>query len=163
MGLTPGRVAEGPTTEGVIATLRSENLHGLPVGLTLYGEPNPPLEDFLKQAGASVRTVLPYVYAPAAKADRVADLIGQMADGRVHVLLFTSSPQVDRLYEVADKKGLTDTLRGGLERVKVAAVGPVVAETLRTKGSRVDVCPEQGFVMKNLVQQLKRELEGRPA
>jgi uroporphyrinogen-III synthase len=43
----------------------------------------------------------------------------------------------------------------------VAAVGPVVAETLRRRGARVDVCPEQGFVMKKLVQELKRALETR--
>jgi hypothetical protein len=32
------------------------------------------------------------------------------------------------------------------------------AENLRQKGARVDICPDQGFVMKNLVQQIKRAL-----
>jgi uroporphyrinogen-III synthase len=40
----------------------------------------------------------------------------------------------------------------------VAAVGPVVAEDLRRHAIRVDICPEQGFVMKNLVQLIKRDL-----
>jgi uroporphyrinogen-III synthase len=40
----------------------------------------------------------------------------------------------------------------------VAAVGPVVAETLRSRGAPVHIVPEQGFVMKNLVQHIKREL-----
>jgi hypothetical protein len=35
----------------------------------------------------------------------------------------------------------------------------VVAQNLREKGARVDICPEQGFVMKNLVQQIKRAFE----
>jgi uroporphyrinogen-III synthase len=106
-----------------------------------------------------VRTVLPYVYAPAADAARVAELIERMAGGGVDVLIFTSSPQVDRLYEVAAERGLEEKLRQGLARVRVAAIGPVVAENLRQRGAPVGICPEQGFVMKNLVQQIKRELE----
>jgi hypothetical protein len=41
----------------------------------------------------------------------------------------------------------------------VAAVGPVVADDLRRRGAPVHVCPEQGFVMKNLVQHIKRSFE----
>jgi uroporphyrinogen-III synthase len=41
----------------------------------------------------------------------------------------------------------------------VAAVGPVVAESLHRRGIRVDVCPEQGFVMKNLVKLLKDSMK----
>ncbi len=158
IGLTPAQVAEAPTTEGVIATLRQEPLQGQVVGVTLYGGPNPPLVAFLESAGATVRTVLPYVYAPAADSDRVADLIARMAGGGVDVVVFTSSPQVDRLYEVARERGLESTLQQGLERVRVAAVGPVLADNLRERGARVDICPEQGFVMKNLVQHIKRDV-----
>ena len=43
-----------------------EPLQGQTVGVTLYGEPNPVLEQFLIAAGAQVRTVMPYIYAPAA-------------------------------------------------------------------------------------------------
>ena len=88
------------------------------------------------------------------------DLIGRMDKGTVDALVFTSSPQVDRLFEVAEMHGLQDELRRGFGRTKVAAVGPVLAESLRGRGVRVDVCPEQGFVMKNLVQQVKRAFEG---
>lgn len=161
VGLSPYRVAAAPTTEGVIVSLREENLQGLTVGVTLYGEPNPALENFLTEAGAIVRSVMPYVYAPAADADRVADLIQKMARKEVDILLFTSSPQVDRLFEVATERGLAEVLRDALEKTRVAAVGPVLAESLRQRGARVDICPEQGFVMKNLVKQIKRDLDSR--
>jgi uroporphyrinogen-III synthase len=154
VGLNPTKVAEAPTTEGVIATLRREELQELTVGVQLYSESNPPLVQYLESAGATVRTVLPYVYAPAADADRVADLIEQMASGSVQIIVFTSSPQVDRLYEVAGERGLMAKLQQGLEKARVAAVGPVVAENLRQRGARIDICPEQGWVMKNLVQQI---------
>jgi uroporphyrinogen-III synthase len=155
IGLTPHRIAAAPTTDGVIAALRSEPLQGRTVGVTLYGEPNPALEQFLEQAGARVRTVLPYVYAPSTDADRILELIERLARGEVDVFIFTSSPQVDRLYEVAAERGVLALLQQGMERTRVAAVGPVVAENLKQRGARVDICPEQGFVMKNLVQQIK--------
>jgi len=159
LGLCPTKVAEAPTTEGVIAALRPEPLQGQTVGVQLSRAANPPLTQFLEVAGAVADTVQPYVYAASADADRVADLIRGMAAGTVDAIIFTSSPQVDRLYEVAGEQSLTEALRQGLHAVCVAAVGPVVADNLRQRGARVDVCPEQGFVMKNLVQHLKRELD----
>lgn len=159
IGLSPTVVADVPTTEGVIAALSRERLGGKTVGVQLYNESNPALDDFLRGAGATVRTVLPYVYAPAADAHRVAELIEGMAAGTVDAILFTSSPQVDRLYDVAAERGLDDQLHEGLKRTKVAAIGPVVAENLKTRGAKVDICPDQGFVMKNLVQHIKRAFE----
>jgi uroporphyrinogen-III synthase len=156
IGLAPSLVAEAPTTEGVIATLRRESLQGRSVGVQLYSEDNPPLLQFLASSGATARTVLPYIYAPASDAEKVTDLIRQLAAGTVQLIVFTSSPQVDRLYEVAAERKLEEELRQGLERACVAAVGPVVADNLRQRGAPVHVCPEQGFVMKNLVQQIVR-------
>ena len=158
IGLNPTLVARMPTTEGVIETLRTEPLRGQTVGVTLYGSPNPELVQFLESAEATPRTVMPYVYAPASDADRVADLINQLAADAVDCMVFTSSPQVDRLFEVAKERGLEASLWQGFDRTRVAAVGPVVADNLRQHGARIDICPEQGFVMKNLVKLIKRDL-----
>jgi uroporphyrinogen-III synthase len=159
VGLQPQLVAQVPTTDGVIATLRGEPLAGRVVGYTLYGSPNLALESFLTEAGAEGRAVLSYVYAPAADGDRVADLIGRLQRGAVDLLMITSSPQVDRLFEVAGERGLQSALEEGLKRTHVAAVGPVAAESLQRRGVRVDIQPAQGFVMKNLVQTAKRAFE----
>jgi uroporphyrinogen-III synthase len=158
IGLTADLIADAPTTEGVIATLKRETLARRHVGVQLYSESNPPLVGFLESAGATVSVVRPYVYAPAADADRVAELVERMADGGADVLVITSTPQVARLFEVAAERGVEARLREGLQRVCVAAVGPVAADSLRERGVRVDVCPELGFVMRNLVQQIKRHL-----
>jgi len=156
VGLAPSVVAQTPTTEGVITALRSEPLQGQTVGVQLYSESNPPLEEFLRRAGAVVRTVQPYIYAPNADAGRVLDLIAQLAHGKVDIMIFTSSPQVDRLFEVAEKHDAKPALLDGLRQTRVAAVGPIIAESLGGHGIRVDICPEQGFVMKNLVQLIKK-------
>jgi uroporphyrinogen-III synthase len=158
VSLVPSIVAPTPTTDGVIAALRNEPLRGQTVGVQLYSEANLPLTQFLELSGAIVRTVLPYVYAPAADSDRVTDLIDRMVEGHIDVLVFTSSPQVDRLYEVAKERGLESKLAEATTRTKVAAVGPIVAENLRGRGVTVGICPEQGFVMKNLVQYIKRSM-----
>lgn len=156
VGLTPFKIAAAPTTEGVIATLRQLPMGQTAVAVQLYCDSNPPLTDYLVGAGASVYPVAPYVYAPAADGDRIADLLRKMADGSVDAIVFTSSPQVDRVFETADELKMTDVLERGFRRVKIAAVGPIVKEKLLEKKARVDIMPEQGFVIKNLVQHLKR-------
>lgn len=161
LGLTPSCVVKVPTTAGVIDHLRTETLAGASVGVTRYGDVNVPLEAFLAESGACVLPVMPYVYAPAEDDDRVVELIHAMAAGSIDVLVLTSSPQVDRLFDIAAKRNLETLLRQGLDRVRVAAVGPIVADSLRRRGAPVHICPEQGFVMKNLVQLIKRSLSGR--
>ncbi|MFO0841484.1 MAG: uroporphyrinogen-III synthase [Gemmataceae bacterium] len=156
LGLKASKVASPPTTDGVLDSLRGEDLRGQAVGVTLYGSDNPRLTDFLASAGATPRPVMPYVFAPASDDERVVGLITRLAQGAIGVLVFTSTPQVERLWEVAQKRGLAAPLQQGLARTKVAAVGPLVADALRKRGAPVHICPEQGWVMKNLVRQIAR-------
>jgi uroporphyrinogen-III synthase len=63
LGLKSDLTAAQPTTAGLIESLSAEPLAGRRVGVQLYGEePNTPLREFLKAAGATVLTVAPYVY-----------------------------------------------------------------------------------------------------
>jgi uroporphyrinogen-III synthase len=158
LGLAPARIAPLPTTDGVIAALRAEALDGQTVGVTLFGTDNPALEEHLRSAGATGRPVLAYIFAPAADDGRVLDLIDRLELGTVDVMVFTSSPQVERLFEVAGKHGREEALRRGLEKTRLAAVGPLVAAALRQHQAPVPICPEQGWVMKNLVRQIVRAL-----
>lgn len=159
LGLKPELSAAEPTTAGVITTLRDENLQGRRVGLQLYGsEPNLPLQNFLRDAGAQVLTVAPYIYADAAADAEVSSLIEQLAAGQVDAIAFTSMAQVDRLYQFAAKSSLTAQLTAGLERTLVAAVGPVVADALRAKAARVDLMPEASYFLKPLTQALCERL-----
>jgi uroporphyrinogen-III synthase len=162
VGLSATMIAQAPTTDGVIASLRAVNLQGLTVGVQLYNESNPPLEQFLRDAGATPITVQPYIYAPDSDSERVGQLFQQMADAKVDGIVFTSSPQIDRLFDIAKERQSTALLLDGLAKTLVAAVGPLVQENLQKRGVTVQVCPEQGFVMKNLVQQLKKALTEAP-
>jgi uroporphyrinogen-III synthase len=159
LGLKPELSATEPTTAGVIATLRSEDLRGRRVGVQLYGsEPNRPLQDFLRSAGAELRIVAPYVYADAAAEAEVVKLIATLATGELDAIAFTSMAQVDRLFKVADKTAQLDALRSGLQRSLVAAIGPVVADALRVRQVRVDLMPEDSYFLKPLTQALSDRL-----
>ena len=165
LGLSSDLPAPVPTSAGVIEALAALDLRGQRVGVQLYGEePNRPLVTALEEAGALVRTVAPYVYAPASDGERVASLVDALADGRVDAIAFTSASQVDRLWQVAREGGAEREarLRAGLGRVRVAAIGPIVVEALTARGVRIDIVPEKSFVMRRLVNAIVSSL-GEPA
>jgi uroporphyrinogen-III synthase len=155
LGMKPDVAAEQPTTDGVIASVRGLNLRGRRVGVQLYGtEPNRPLVDFLAGAGAAVSTVAPYVYADAADEQAVRNLIDQLRAGRVDAIAFTSSAQIERLIGVASEEGA----RLALANTLVAAIGPVVADTLRRHGIEARLMPEESFFLKPLTSALEEAL-----
>jgi uroporphyrinogen-III synthase len=146
---------ELPTTDGVIESLADEDLSGRLVGLQLCGEePNPKLVKFLERAGARVRPVAPYVYVRAIDDERAFDLIRRLARGSIDTIAFTSSRQVLRLFEVAESRDQTALLAAGLERTRIATVGPVVANALRNRGFRIDIVPRATFAMRSLVNEM---------
>ncbi len=153
LGLKAGLSAAEPTTSGIIAALRAESLKGRSVGVQLYpGNPNPALLDFLAEAGATADAVLPYCYASDAETERVVDLIAAMAVGRLDAIAFTSSPQLERLAEVARTRGLEAQLRDGLARTPIAAIGPIVTAAVEKLGGRVAIAPPgDAFHLKPLV------------
>ena len=153
--MKPELAAEQPTTNGVMATLSHLDLQRRRVGVQLYGtEPNRPLVDFLESAGAVVSTVAPYVYADAADEQAVNNLVNELREGRVDAIAFTSSAQIERLITVASEDGA----RAALANTLVAAIGPVVADTLRQHGIHARLMPEESFFLKPLTSALEEAL-----
>jgi uroporphyrinogen-III synthase len=164
IGLGPELAAPIPTSAGVIEALAALDLRGRRVGVQLYGEePNRPLVEALERAGATVRTVAPYVYASASDGAAVLALIDALDGRRVDAVAFTSASQVDRLFQVAVEAGAEARLRAALPHARVAAIGPIVVETLERHGVRIDVVPEKGFVMRRLVNALAEALGPKTA
>jgi uroporphyrinogen-III synthase len=160
LGMKPDITPERPTTAGVIASLQPLDLKGRRCGVQLYGtEPNRPLVDFLDAAGAKVSTVAPYVYADAADDAAVMDLLTRLEAGEIDAIAFTSTPQVERLFAVAS----APTITRALARTVVAAVGPIVAETLQRHGVQARVMPEESFFLKPLTSVLEDALGSPPA
>lgn len=158
IGLGPDLAPEPATTAGIIAGMEALDLRGRRVAVQLYPDnPNAPLLDFLKGTGAEADPVLPYAYATRAEDERVLEAVGEMAAGRVDLVVFTSTPQVRRLVSLAEGAGQQPILAEALRRTRIAAVGPVVAEAVRAAGGEVAVMPEENFHMKPMVNAI---LEG---
>lgn len=157
LGLNTDLEADTPTTAGVIAQLSREPLSGRRIGVQLYGgEPNLPLMEFLRGAGAQVLPVSPYVYANATDDSAVGELLAAMVARRIDAIAFTSQAQVERLFAV----GGDGQAQRALESVEVAAVGPVVASALQHRGVTVHAMPQAHWSMKPLATELCALLGG---
>ena len=150
IGLSPGISAAMPTSEGVIQSLSAVDLKAHTVGVQLYPGESDELMGFLTKACAMVAAVTPYRYASQLEANDVEAAIRKMAAGEIDFVAFTSSPQVQRLVEVARARGIENELRRGLACTRIAAVGPVVAASVEAFGAKVSVQPKS-FHLKPLV------------
>ncbi len=155
LGLKPHIEATAPTTSGVIQALKDHDLKGRRVALQLSGnDPNTVLQTFLRERGTHLTTVAPNVYGNAADAATVSALLERMANGEVDAIAFTSKLQIERL--VAEQPA--PLVKRALSNTKIAAVGPIVAEAIRSAGFEVASSPEHSWFMKPLVVALSEAL-----
>ena len=156
LGLKADQLAAAPTTEGVIETLAGMALKGKRVAVQLYGtNPNEKLVDFLNSQGvADIKAVAPYIYASEIDDDKVQQLIAQILADEIDVITFTSQPQLKRMLSVAKKTDQVEDLIAVINKIKVAAVGPVVEEQLKQAGIQVDIMPESSFFMKPMIRKM---------
>ena len=158
IGLRPTITAPHPTSAGLIAALSDGNLEGRRVALQSYPDAPPALQEYLMRRGATVDAVVPYAYASDSDDESVMHAIEMMAAGQITVAAFTSSPQVHRLGEVARKGGIEAKLAQGLSRTRIAAVGPIIAESLCAVGAEVTIMPAENFHLKPLVSEILKAL-----
>ena len=152
--------AATPTTDGVIAALKDENLAGRRIGVQLPPDSPSRLLDFLREGGALPDPIEPYVYRPAADPREIAGLIEAMSRGEVDAIAFTSAPQVARLFEAAGGLGQEKRLMAALRATPIAAIGPVVAGELRRHGLEAAIMPQGTYFMKPLVSAIVAALAG---
>lgn len=152
LGLSPGLAPSTPTSQGVLDALAGEDIGGRSIGVQLYpGDGALPLLAGLRDRRAAVFPVTPYRYASQAEAEQVVDAIRALIAGRIGMIAFTSSPQVERLIDVGRAAGLEQQLAEAFTRVRIAAIGPVVEKTLRRHGVTTILRPETSFHLKPLV------------
>ena len=157
VGLAAQLAPEPQTSDGIAAALAHEKLAGRLVSLQLYpGAENLPLLTQLQEQGARLRTVIPYRYAGDAESGQVADAIAAMDDGRIAMVAFTSSSQVERLFAVAEARGLEQSLRQAMNKIVIASVGPLVSAALKGRGLTASIQPVANFHLKPLVREILR-------
>ena len=164
IGLEAQVLTETPTSEGLASMLSREDIKGHRVGLQLYPDKDhAKLISAITSRGASVETVLPYIYDPQAADTNIVTAIDDMANHRVDAIALTSSGQVRRLIDVAKSHGCEDKLRDGLADTPIASVGPVVSDELKAHGLRTDIYPaNDSFFMKPLISAMTLSLAKHP-
>src|SRR5690349_19045311 len=106
IGLEPQQTTEKPTSEGIVEMLSRLELKGGRLGLQLYPDKDHgALIGAIAAQGASVDTVLPYVYDAKAADTNIVTAIDEMARGRIDAIALTSSGQARRLFDVAQAHG----------------------------------------------------------
>lgn len=164
IGLEPQITTEKPTSEGIAEMLSRVDLAGHRLGLQLYPDKDHSvLIGAIQSFGASVDTVLPYIYDAQAADPSIVTAIDEMARRRVDAIALTSSGQVRRLFDVAKAHGCERQLREGLAQTPIASVGPVVSDELKAHGLPTDIFPaNNAYFMKPLISAMSLALAKAP-
>jgi uroporphyrinogen-III synthase len=164
LGLEAQVVAEKPTSEGITETLAELDLKGHRFGIQLYPEQDhSKLLTAIEAMGAELDAVLPYVYDAKAAEPNILAAIDEMAAGRIDAIALTSRGQARRLIDAATSHGLESKLKEAMKRTKVASVGPVVSNELKTFSIATDIYPDNdAFFMRPLIQAMIGAFETMP-
>jgi uroporphyrinogen-III synthase len=130
-------------------------LSGARVAVQEYGVSNPELLAGLSDRGARVTRVPVYQWALPNDLAPLREAIRFLAEGKIDVVLFTTSVQAVHLFQVAAQLNLEEELRAGLNRAIVASIGPTTSEELSRLRIRVDLepsHPKMGFLVKEAAE-----------
>lgn len=134
--------AEPYTTVELLDALAANEIAGTRVAIVHYGERNTALAAALAERGAVLDELCLYEWLMPEDPRPLRALVGELIEGRVDAVAFTSQIQCRHLFRVAAEMGRQDELALALNtRVVVAAVGPVCDAALRTLGVVARVQP----------------------
>lgn len=107
-----------------------------------YGRPNLEMNAALEALGAAVTPVAIYRWELPDDVAPLREAVRRLAAKETDVVLFTSSIQLDHLFDVARELGLEAEVRQTLTHdVAVASVGPVMTASLEAQGIVPGIIP----------------------
>jgi uroporphyrinogen-III synthase len=133
-------VPEPNTWKEVVAAVASRPERR--VAVQEYGRPNPEMTAALEALGATVTSFAIYRWELPSDREPLREAARRLAAREVDVVLFTSSIQLDHLFEIAREQNIEAEVLDALQRdVAVASVGPIMTEALLAVGLPVDIVP----------------------
>lgn len=132
-GLIPWSLPSEFSQEGVIQVLQDQVRPGQKVLFPRGNLARRDLPETLQKLGCSVTEVDAYETLPAS--DGAKEVAAQIKEGKIHVITFTSSSTVKNFCAAMQPYDVTPSL----EKVTIAAIGRITAETARQWGLHVDV------------------------
>lgn len=148
-GIIPNSIPKAYIAEGVIAELLACGMTGQNVLIPRAREAREVLPDELAKAGAIVH-VLP-VYETMPDHGNKNLVLERLHQGRIHAITFASSSTVHNFLDCIP----AETLRQ-YPNVRLAAIGPITAETLKKHGLPCHIQPDT-FTIPALVDKLLEE------
>jgi len=107
-----------------------------------YGRPNLEMNAALEALGATVSPFALYRWELPEDIEPLREAARRLARNEVDVAVFTSSIQLDHLFEIARDLGIESEVREALsKRVAIASVGPVMTAALIANGLPPDIIP----------------------
>jgi uroporphyrinogen-III synthase len=163
IGVSPALTVPEPNTWRELLRALDEAAHsiaaiplrGARIAVQEYGVSNPELLAGLNERGAQVSRVPVYQWALPDDLAPLREAIRFLAEGKIDVVLFTTSVQATHLFQVAAQLNLEEELRAGLNRAMVASIGPTTSEELSRLRIRVDLepsHPKMGFLVKEAAE-----------
>ncbi|MGH9679349.1 MAG: uroporphyrinogen-III synthase, partial [Candidatus Acidiferrales bacterium] len=153
--MKPNVVAPEPNTwREVLSALDHlagpKQLHGLRIAVQEYGVPCTGLLTGLSERGARVTRVPVYRWSMPEDVVPLQEAATLVAQGEIDVVLLTAAVQAEHLFQVAAAMGVEELMRGKMERIVIASVGPTTSEHLGSLGLRPDLeasHPRMGFLV----------------
>jgi len=174
IGITPALIVPEPNTwrellgalDDAAQSAVGIRVNSARVAVQEYGVSNPELLDGLEKRGARVTRVPVYQWALPNDLAPLRAAIQSLAEGKLDVVLFTTSVQAVHLFQVAAEMNLEKEMRAGLERAMVASIGPTTSEELSRQRIRVDLeptHPKMGFLVKEAAERAPEFIRRKPA
>jgi uroporphyrinogen-III synthase len=173
IGITPALIVPEPNTwrellgalDDAAQSAVGIRVNSARVAVQEYGVSNPELLDGLEKRGARVTRVPVYQWALPNDLAPLRAAIQSLAEGKLDVVLFTTSVQAVHLFQVAAEMNLEKEMRAGLERAMVASIGPTTSEELSRQRIRVDLepsHPKMGFLVKEAAERAAEFMRRKP-
>jgi len=147
-GIRADLIPEKFTGEGLATALLQTGVDGNRILLPRALRASEMLPEVLTDAGAGV-TIAP-AYRNVPPQGRKEELRDQLLDGAIDLVTFTSSSTVTNFLTMIGAAN-KEELHRLLDQVKIAAIGPVTAETIRQHGLQVDIQPQR-YTINDMVQ-----------
>jgi uroporphyrinogen-III synthase len=112
------------------------------VAVQEYGRPNTEMTAALEALGARVTPFAIYRWDLPPDLEPLREAARRLAAREIDVVVFTSSIQLDHLFQIAAAQGVEAEVRSALTHyAAVASVGPIMTEALAAAGLPVDIVP----------------------
>ncbi|MGN7468411.1 uroporphyrinogen-III synthase [Brevibacillus sp. SAFN-007a] len=152
-GLAVAALPSDYVAEGLLASLRGELQPGQRVLLPRADIARKALPTELRKLGLAVTEV--DVYHTVIDGSLAPEAAKELQEGRMDVILFTSSSTVTHFIQAMSPFASP----GWLDRVRIACIGPITAETARKNGLAVDVVASE-YTVDGLLEALLENLGG---